>query len=76
MNLNKLEAEQLMHLAEKIIDYAYINEHEDYMNKNEQKSLEFSDFVIDEEELYKSNHIFRYFYSLDMLINRIKSNNL
>tara|TARA_R100000935_G_scaffold29558_1_gene49911 strand:- start:16686 stop:16934 length:249 start_codon:yes stop_codon:yes gene_type:complete len=79
-DLNKFEAEQLLHLAQKIVDYGYINEYEHYWETiedvgktNEMGGMKNTEDWLDQDKLNKSNHIFKYFYALDKFINNLNS---
>ena len=74
--ITEFQAERLLHLASKLVDYVYIPEEEDYWNKtglHESTRDDGNDDWIDEEKLNESTHMFKCVYNLNKLINQIKN---
>ena len=71
--LTGFEQEQLVHLSEKILDYASDTEQKHFL-----ESISFHDSIasVDKTEferiLNESDHIYKYMYALQKLINKIK----
>jgi len=75
MKITQMELERLVHLTSKVVDYVYTPEYEDYWSQSSYHERDdWNDEWIEVDKLNASNHMFKYRYNLEILINKIKSN--
>lgn len=64
--LTPFQEEQMIHLCNKVLEYIYEPEFTDYNERHSVEEEVFSQEYVD--ELNKTNHIFKYIYALEKIV--------
>tara|TARA_R100000742_G_C4263090_1_gene80930 strand:+ start:582 stop:806 length:225 start_codon:yes stop_codon:yes gene_type:complete len=70
--LTPFQEEQMIHLCNKLLEYMYEPEYTDFNERHLSDIVGLKNFSQEyQDELNKSDHIFKYIYALEKLINQL-----